>query len=305
MEGSHDVGIEEAVAAPGARMTVARHPPPAEEHESKRDVAAHQTERGMVGSMQELRIQTVTKNKEFDERVRALQVRLGAVETARESEREQRDLQLEAVRAGIAEELGRVDEALSLAIGSTHDTLAAEGVAPINADADRLAALEQRVYGEEVPSREEALSGPLVRRMLAERQGFEIDRTKVRAREARIVGRFESWDSETRLRHSEEAQDRFLQFSRLAEAMAEALAGEARSEEELQVWLATVLGELDGQLEGVRDARVAGDERSLDRMASSMETVQRSVLENFGAEDSDEDEPGDDGREEAAREPSA
>ena len=33
---------------------------------------------------------------------------------------------------------------------------------------------------------------------------------------------------------SEEAQDRFLQFSRLAEAMAEALAGEARSEEELQ-----------------------------------------------------------------------
>lgn len=248
----------------------------------------------MVGSMQELRIQTVTKNKEFDERARALQVRLSAVDAAREHEQEQRKLQFDAVRAGIAQELGRVDEALSRAIGATHDTLAAEGVAPINADADRLAALEKRVYGEEVPSREEALSGPLVRRMLAERQGFEIDRTKVRAREARIVGRFELWDRETRLRHSEEAQDRFGQFSRLAEAMAEALSREARSEEELQVWLATVLGELGGQLEGVRDARVAGDERSLDRMARSMETVQRSVLENFGAEVGDEDEPEED-----------
>lgn len=254
----------------------------------------------MVGSMQELRIQTVTKNKEFDERARALQVRLDAVDAARDHEREQQGIQLDAVRAVIAAELGRVDEALSLAIGSTHDTLAAEGVAPINADAGRLDALEKRVYGEEVPSREEALSGPLVRRMLAERQGFEIDQTKVRAREARIVGRFERWDSETRLRHSEEAEDRFGQFARLAEAMAEALSREARSEEELQVWLATVLGELGGQLEGVRDARVAGDERSLDRMASSMETVQRSVLENFGAEGDDDDGESEDGDQEEA-----
>lgn len=271
-----------------------RHPPRAEEHDSKRDGATTVVETGMVGSMQELRIQTVTKNQDFDERIRALQSRLACVDMARGVEAADREAQLKRIRESVAADIEGVDGTLSAAIQSTHDELELRGVEPIRVDLASLVKVEQATYRVEVRHREEELSGPLVRRMLSERQAFEIDNTKVRAREKRLVGRFEAWEAATVLRHQEEAEDRFERFCALREAIAEAMAREDRSEEELQVWLANSLLATSSKIAGVRDARVAGDEFSLATMADSMQTIQQSVLENFGAEpdgeDDDEDE---------------
>jgi len=267
-----------------------RHPPAAEEHESKRDEAAFQTETGMVGSMQELRIQTVSKNKEFDERVRALRARLRRAEGALKAEAEAREAQLRESRSAIAGSLASLEAVLSEAIATTHDGLAADALAPIGVDCTALEAVERRTYEEEVPRREEELSGPVVRRMLSDRQAFDIDNTKVRAREAKMVRQFERWQDETTRRHGEEASDRFERFCVLREALADALGREARTDEKVQVWLANELLEVTSRVGTVRDARVAGDELSLERMADSMEVIQRSVLENFGAEPDDDDD---------------
>jgi hypothetical protein len=247
----------------------------------------------MVGSMQELRIQTVTKNKDFDERIRALRSRLARVDVARGEEADARDAQLAAIRSGIEADVTGIDASLSESIQATHDKLEVDGVEPIRVDLAALIKIEQEAYNVTVPKREEELSGPLVRRMLSERQAFEIDNTKVRAREKRIVTRFEAWEAATTLRHREEADDRFERFCALREAIAEAMALEDRSEEELQVWLANSLLATSSKIAGVRDGRVAGDEFSLATMADSMQTIQRSVLDNFGAEEDSEDEEDD------------
>jgi hypothetical protein len=297
-------GIEEAVAAPGVKATVVvsvpvcvrawfrwrlpdasqRHPPRAEEHESKRDGAVVQVEKGMVGSMQELRIQTVMKNREFDERVRALQSRIARLHAAREIEVSERNKQYKDVETGIQEGLDRVRTTLEASIIKVHNDLERDKLRPIGVDATALEAVERQAYEVEVPRREEELSGPLVRRMLAERQAFELDNAKVRAREKRMVERFEKWDTETRLRHEEEAADRFTRACVLREAMAEGFGAELRSDEQVQVWLAQALFGEASRIGGVRDARVKGDEFTLGKMAEGMETLQRSVLENFGGE---------------------
>lgn len=154
-------------------------------------------------------------------------------------------------------------------------------------------ATEEEFYFRRIPARNEEMTGELVRRMLRERQAFELDNNKIRARERLLVQRFEEWVASDDKRHADEASDRYETFSALGEDFSEAFARDAREEEAEQVDLVLRLAQLRREIELETAARSRGDELAMESLARAMARLQAQVLEHFGAargEDDEEDE---------------
>jgi len=83
--------LSESIFAPGGGSQIALHAPPARNHVSRHESIGKSIEGGLVGSMQELRLQTVAKNKSFFERCDAIESRRENVESRLDREILERD----------------------------------------------------------------------------------------------------------------------------------------------------------------------------------------------------------------------
>lgn len=120
--------------------------------------------------------------------------------------------------------------------------------------------------------------------MLHTRDTFEIENTKIRAREAAIKARMDDFEAKTDKRHNDEATDRYVMFTKLRESLHEQVASDNREEEHVQVQILCGLRGARDDLQNEAKTREAEDVVTLGGLQASMETLQQQVLQNFGAE---------------------
>jgi hypothetical protein len=272
-----------------SRFCLQRRGRPVEEFEGRRTDVVVDTERGMVGSMQRLRIQAVEKNKAFLRRVEELRARIEAVRAQTEVEVGARDRQLAEWRTEVEGGMRTLEDDLLASIEARFERLSTSLV-PTREAAEAERAREREFYEKEVPARNEAMVGDLVRRMLRERQSFDVDKVKVRARLRETQERFERWQGATARRRTAEQEDRANVAQRQADHMqvefARAEEEAATSEKLVQDRVSDVLD----RVQATSQRRVAGDEFASDQLQSVMRRIQRQILANFGQEQPHEDE---------------
>jgi hypothetical protein len=269
-----------------------------EEFEGRRTDVVVDTERGMVGSMQRLRIQAVEKNRGFVRRVEELRARIEAVQEQSRAESEARDKQMAEWRASVEGAARTLEDDLLASIEARHERLTkALAPTPVEGEAER--GREREFYEKEVPARNEAMVGELVRRMMRERQSFDVDKVKVRARLREVQDRFERWQVATDRRRTAEQEDRANVAQRnahhmqveFARAEEEAATSEKLAEERI--------ADVTDRVAATSTARAAGDDYASEQLQVLMRRIQRQIIANFGTEHDQEDH--DEDHDDAAR----
>lgn len=123
----------------------------------------------MVGSMQELRLQTVAKNKNFSARCTAIEKRRVVVEGRLQDEVKARDEQLDRIRQSIQAEVSRLRAELMPAIEVEFDRREKNELVREGKRLDAALTAEQHAYQQEVPDLQQHISGEAVVRMQRER----------------------------------------------------------------------------------------------------------------------------------------
>ena len=149
---------------------------------------------------------------------------------------------------------------------------------------------EESLYKAEVPRLTEEATGDLVRRLEKERQAFDLDNTKIRARETRLRDRMEEWiESDTR-HQAEETQDRVDAADRLEEEVHDFTSADHRGSDAWETGLMGRLRELFDELEAMREARATADDGLIEALGENMGRLQQQVLRHFGFDNGSEEE---------------
>ena len=163
--------------APPPRVVLAPPPAPAP---SSHAPAALATERAMLGTMQDLRIDTVEKNKELDEQLAAVAARRDAtLQRLEGTVVPARAARLARNREALQTALSGLERDLSGRIARAFEGHVAALVPPAEA-LERVGAREAECYAREVPQLFEAQCGAAVRNMQAEQQALRLDGATVR-----------------------------------------------------------------------------------------------------------------------------
>lgn len=137
----------------------------------------------------------------------------------------------------------------------------------------------------EIPETLEAQSGAQIRQMLKSRESFDIDNTKLRAREAQIIARFKAHESATASRFEAEATDRVHTFTALAEEMDATICSDNREEERINADTLNTIASLRKLASTESGAREKEDVEILSSIEGAMARLQEQILKNFGAVD--------------------
>jgi len=244
--------------------------PPAAPPPSAHVPAALEVERAMVGTMQDLRIDAVEKNRELDEQLVAVAARrAAALERLDTVVVPSRVARLARNRAAAAAALEALEADLSARIARAFEGHV-KSLEPPAARMEAAGVREAACYAKEVPQLFEAQCGAAVRTMQGEQQALALDGATIAARERAIEDRMGAHEASYRRRALAEAEDRARQhaclaadfdaaFSRVA---ASAAAAEARYAAELRAEAEDV------RVEALR--RSAGDEANVTRISTAM-----------------------------------
>ena len=169
------------------------------------------------------------------------------------------------------------------------------GASAAHAKCDQLSSVEQQTYFHEVPALVQRLIGPARQQMQTSHESFEVENTKVMAREKRLQAKIEAFNSSTQRRIELECEDRMRQFHMAAEQLSGQLLQPVRLDRERQ--RSTVMHgvrSIQDALKAESSAREEGDTFIADSLGKATERLQRTVLDNFGSmQDSSSDSGGD------------
>ena len=166
------------------------------------------------------------------------------------------------------------------------------GVSAAHAKCDQLSSVEQQTYFHEVPALVQRLIGPARQQMQTSHEAFDVENTKVLARERRLQAKIEAFNASTQRRIAVECEDRMRQFHMAAEQLSGQLLQPVRLDRQRQ--RSTVMHGVRGiqlALGSETSARKEADAFVADSLAHATERLQRTVLENFGSmQESDSDD---------------
>ena len=173
-------GLMDTLHAPrGITQQVELAPPPGPPPSSHATTALA-TERAMLGTMQDLRIDTVEKNRELDEQLSAVAARREAALLRLEGDiAPARAARLAGTRAALQAALTALEAELSGRVRAAFEARVAE-LAPPSEALEALGRREAECYAREVPRLFEAQCGAAVRTMQAEQQALQLDGATVR-----------------------------------------------------------------------------------------------------------------------------
>ncbi len=279
-------GLLDTQHAPRAGVTQAiTLAPPAAPPPSVHVPAALAVERAMVGTMQDLRIDAVEKNKELDEQLVAVAARrAAALERLEAVVVPARAARLARTRAAAAEALAALERDLSARIARTFEAHV-KALGPPAARMEAAGVQEAAFYAKEVPQLFESQCGAAVRTMQAEQQALQLDGATIAARERAIEDRLEAHIAACRRRALAEAEDRARQYAGLAQGFDAAFSRVAADAASAEARFAAALAAEaeDARVEALR--RAAGDGANVERIASAMNKLREIALEFGGGEE--------------------
>lgn len=181
-------GLMDTLSAPKASVSVAQLAPPREVPESVLAPLTHATEVDMVGTMQDLRIDTVEKNAELTRVLDDVAQRTARARARLDDEViPQRAAAFAAQKASVTAALEALEVEFSARIASTFSAHDASLRDP-SVRLDNAVAAEAECYGHEVPDLFDATCGPSVQRMRADEEALQLDTATVRGGEWRGRG---------------------------------------------------------------------------------------------------------------------
>jgi hypothetical protein len=199
---------------------------------------------------------------------------------------EERSVQFGAVKHLISGSLAE------LATGRRHDLdlrmtqVEEAGIVGAAKKCKHLREAEERAYFNEVPSLVKRLLGPARMVMQSSHEAFDVENTKVRAREHRLGQKLDQFYAATEHRFQLECEDRMRQFHVASEQLSSQLLLPVRLDRQHQ---RTVV------MEGVRSVKVAlhseesarreGDGFVLSSLSTATQRLQATVMDNFGSLD--------------------
>ncbi len=160
------------------------------------------------------------------------------------------------------------------------------GRSAANIKCSQLCAAERKAYFEEVPDLVQRLIGPARSQMQTSHESFEVENTKVMAREERLKDKVETFNTATQQRVGIECEDRLRQFHMAAEQLSSQLLLPVRLDRQRQ--RSTVMHgvkDIQNALTAETAAREQGDGFIADSLTRATRSLQQTVLENFGSVD--------------------
>jgi hypothetical protein len=289
---NHQVAVNKMMAnttgalvnPPNAAMVSAVIPPSAVEPKGKHLEAGQEVQEGMIGIMQDMRINTVERNFEIAESYRLVRVRVDEAKRRLKEEAKTRDEQFMAVRDAMAVAFKNLQAELESAINTTFSE-ASKGFHPLHSHLDALRAEEEHYYDVHIPETIEKLSGEHVREMEAKKESLVLDDTTIKAREARIVERLETHIKDYDQRCQVEAQDRETQHNRLTKMIHDQMTRLNEDIAKMEPRLTSQAAALRTSMVAEEESRKGSDAANLQMIAVSMERLQREALATFGTED--------------------
>lgn len=259
------------------------HAPAATEHESKRRDYIDHEETKLVGVMGTLREQTLAKNREFKRQTDALESRRVKCEDRLVAETEARAESFARLKESVQQALVAFESEFETRSERTFVSLQTDGLDPIGRHVTATSRAMDHFFERTVPDAIEEQSGPVVRQMLKSRESFDIENTKLRAREAAIIAKFKNYCATTARRFEDEASDRIRIFTALAEALDATFMNANRDEERVNTETVHAVSALKHLVEKESAHREAEDIRILASLQDSIQKLQQQILDNFGA----------------------
>jgi len=227
---------------------------------------------------------TRRRNREFKRRMDAVEERQGEWNERCREEEKARDLEHDKVMSSVEEQFNNTVQSIWDKIEKDFSVFHTTHIPPLE---DRMTAQEEDfeyfVYTT-VPRLIDECTETIARRVEKARETFVIENTKVVKREEKLVERFERHLGKTMQGNEDEEATRISKMRLLTEEIDVPERVDERAEE---VKITEVMREIVEVREMIKKEKIERAEEDgvvLDQMLRTQEKLQRSVLENFGAE---------------------
>jgi len=270
------------IAAPGGKPTRVIKAPVAEHPESKREHKIVSQERDLEDGMVVLDEGTRRRNREFYEKLDAIDERSRKWEAKMRSEIQEREDAHKAVvadfEASLKEYFDLMKNKMDEVLGYYEDQRIPDSEARITGNEERF----DEFVNVTVPRVVEEQSGAVTRRLQKAHDNFDIDNAKILKREKKILQRRENHFDNTAQGFEDESTTRIGKLWLLAEDIHKSEQTNAKQSEKL---IALVMGELKDTKDRASEASKIRKEMDclvLENLADTQHRCQKSVLDHFG-----------------------
>jgi len=192
--------------------------------------------------------------------------------------------QFDAVKHLVSSSLLDLAEAHRTDFDSRMSLVEGAGTSIAHAKCDQLTSAEQQTYFQEVPALVQRLIGPARQQMQTSHEAFDVENTKVFAREICLLSKIEQFNTSTQARVEVERVDRMRQFHMAAEQLSMQLLQPVRLDRQRQ--RSTVMQgvkKIQNALHHETKAREDGDAFIAGSLTKATHSLQKTVMENFGS----------------------
>lgn len=227
---------------------------------------------------------TRRRNREFKRRMDAVMERQGEWKLRLEREEEDRDKEHKQVTTTLEEKLKDATDSIWLKIKEDFSVFHELHIPPLEKRMTAHEADFDHFVNVTVPRKIDECSETIARKVEKARETFTIENTKVLKREEKIVERFCRHVGNTTQGIEDEEATRVSKLRLLAEEIDEPERVDERAEEKrIMMHMQSIL-EIREMIKAEEEERAREDGMVLDEMLRTQEKLQKSVLENFGAD---------------------
>ena len=289
----------EQIIAPPKRATLAvKHAPsPSEVEPGSAEPVVYDTEKQMVGVMQELRLQAVERASEFDNAISGLHQRAEAVEAMASAESVARAEAMQDIQAATASALDQMRSQLLQALHEFEDGFVTASIPAAHADLAHIGATADEFYTQAVPARMAAHIAASRKAMQLSHESFDVQISKAKAWEAELTAGMHEFDEDMQLRVATEKEHRDRAAFSWRWSFKEQYSTPSRAgAQAARISQAHGLASIRDEMSQAQHDREHGDAHITDSMRSVMHGLQQTIEQSFGLQSSDSDgepEPGD------------
>eukprot|EP01138_Halocafeteria_seosinensis_P013331 gb/GECG01013617.1/.p1 GENE.gb/GECG01013617.1/~~gb/GECG01013617.1/.p1 ORF type:complete len:287 (+),score=62.70 gb/GECG01013617.1/:1-861(+) len=283
--------MNQTIVAPHQRPIEVTHGPQAESKAFRHENEVVQLEEEMVGSMQEFRIQAVEHNQEFLRKTEEIRNNINWQNERIDMEQKERKEQFKKVWNSLAEQLKATTAELENEIEEQFQKYYDNHLSPLSTQKGELEEKAQKFYKTYVPNLYRRQVGRVAEEMRTQHESFAVENKKVLAREQVIRDNIEKHAQKTQERLEVEKDDRYRQTVAAEESFHYSIRYPQRLEEE------SMHSRITGEIREVSDKfahesteRGRNDQQLVKHVEKLMNNVQKTLLDNFAAQESDDSE---------------
>lgn len=270
------------ISSPGARTTVVQRAAPVDFPESDRLWKVDKQEEELTGHLGELEESTKERNKEFDEKLAAIEERARRLQEKIMAEGAEREREHKVLMEALQQKLATAVNGTEVWV---EEAITVRFVPDLQTQEGRVVSDEARAHefiNVAVPLVIENQSGTVTRKLQKAHETFDIENAKIHKRELKIVKRLEEHVGHTAQSLEDEKATRLSKLWLLGEDIEETERMDDRAEEVVTVRTIHDIKALQEELKETAAERERKDVLLLDSMIKAQEKLQACIIDTFG-----------------------